>query len=155
MTSMAERRLRRLDEADAATLEALETTQPPALRSRQLLAALNDPATLVLGVESEGVLVGHAVVARLPFDAELQALLVAPDWRRRGVAVLMLDAVIDQAHAWGSERLLLEVREGNAPARALYARAGFVEDGRRCAYYPPLEGTSQREDALLLSLPLG
>lgn len=154
-TSMTERRLRRLGVRDAVALVELEATQPPTLRSRQLAAALSDPAMVVLGVEDRDVLVGHAVVARLPFDAELQALLVAPQWRRQGLAGWLLDAAMDQARAWGSERLLLEVRAGNAPARALYARAGFVEDGRRRGYYPPQAGGEQREDAMLLSLPLG
>jgi ribosomal-protein-alanine N-acetyltransferase len=42
-------------------------------------------------------------------------------------------------------RVQLEVRASNQPARALYARAGFVVDGRRPRYYP------DGEDAVLMS----
>ena len=119
----------------------------------QLEAALVDPDTLVLGIERGERLVGHAVVARLPFDAELQAIMVAGDCRRQGLAGRLLGAVIETARSWRVERLLLEVRAGNAPAIALYRGAGFVDDGRRRGYYPPLAGRG-REDALLMSLPL-
>ena len=73
--------------------------------------------------------------------------------RRRGLAAMLLTAVVTQCRRWGSERLLLEVRAGNAAAVALYRRAGFNEDGRRRGYYPPLEGTTgaNREDAILMS----
>ncbi|WP_163558141.1 GNAT family N-acetyltransferase [Halomonas sp. NO4] len=153
--SLAERLPRRLDALELAALEALEATQPSPWSARQLKAALSDPLTVVLGIDGEDALAGHAVVARLPFEAELQALLVASVWRRQGLAGRLLAGVIDQARAWGSERLLLEVRAGNAPARALYARAGFVEDGRRRGYYPSWDGAGPREDAVLMSLPLG
>jgi ribosomal-protein-alanine N-acetyltransferase len=35
----------------------------------------------------------------------------------------------------GAERMLLEVREGNAPARTLYKAWGFEEFGVRKNYY--------------------
>ena len=43
------------------------------------------------------------------------------------------------------------IGESNAAARALYASAGFLVDGRRKAYYRTAEG---REDALLMSCDL-
>lgn len=150
---MPERLLRRLTGADLAALVALEGAgQARPWPADRLEAALASPDHAVLGIEEVG-LVGHAVVARQPFDAELEAILVAPAHRGRGLAAELLHGVIAQARDWGSERLLLEVRAGNAPAIALYRRAGLVEDGRRRGYYPPLAGTV-REDALLMSRPL-
>ena len=46
--------------------------------------------------------------------------------------------------------LYLEARESNHAARALYARFGFREIGRRRGYY-----RKPTEDALVLSLDLG
>ncbi|WP_458524888.1 GNAT family N-acetyltransferase [Onishia taeanensis] len=97
-----------------------------------------------------GTLLGFAVLACLPFDAELQAITVAPSARRRGVARALLEGLIATASGWGSERLLLEVRASNAPALALYRGLGFIEEGRRRGYYPATEGVSPREDALLM-----
>ena len=48
----------------------------------------------------------------------------------------------------GAAILFLEVAEDNAAARVLYARAGFVEIGRRKAYYASPDG--RRIDALVL-----
>ncbi|TLF49805.1 ribosomal-protein-alanine N-acetyltransferase [Halomonas urmiana] len=146
--------LRPLGIDDLAALAALEQAgQGDPWTPSQLEATLADPEARVIGVERGARLVGHAMVVRLPFDAELQAILVADDQRRQGLAARLLDEVIEASRGWGVERLLLEVRVSNAPAIGLYRRAGFNEDGRRRGYYPPLAGR-EREDALLMSLPL-
>ncbi len=146
--------LRRLVPADLAMLSALEqAASPDPWTPHQLQAALVDSDTRVFGIEHGACLVGHVVVVRLPFDAELQAILVVREARRQGAAGRLLAAGIEQARTWRSERLLLEVRAGNEAALALYRRAGFGEDGRRRGYYPARLG-GQREDALLMSRPL-
>lgn len=150
---MAEVDIRRLEAADLERLAALEGNQPRPWTRSQLEAMLNDTDCCVLGAEVAEGLAGHAVVVRLPFEAELQAILVAPAMRRRGLAAALLEAVIEQSRSWGSERLLLEVRAGNEAAIQLYRRAGFSEDGRRRDYYPPLYevADASREDAILMS----
>ncbi|MCE8022573.1 MULTISPECIES: ribosomal protein S18-alanine N-acetyltransferase [Halomonadaceae] len=150
---MTEGEVRCLSLGDLERLAALERQQPRHWSAGQLQAALEDRDCCVLGIEVESALIGHAVVARLPFEAELQAMLVAPAMRRRGLAAALLEAVVEQCRRWGSERLLLEVRAGNVAAIALYRRAGFSEDGRRRGYYPPLDEAADaaREDALLMS----
>ncbi len=163
--------LRRLGADDLAEVAALEAADGWHIGGSQaaLAATLADDAMAVLGFARDADLVAYAAVARLPFEAELQAILVAAPCRGQGLARRLLAAVIEQARGWGSERLLLEVRAGNAPAISLYRAAGFVEDGRRCGYYPPLpaatswgpgttpprQGGAVREDALLMSLALG
>jgi ribosomal-protein-alanine N-acetyltransferase len=72
---------------------------------------------------------------------------VAPQVRRRGLARWLLRVSMRMAGRHGARRALLEVREGNAEARALYKSLGFESLGRRRAYY-----TQPREDALLLGL---
>ncbi|GAB2715287.1 GNAT family N-acetyltransferase [Halomonas garicola] len=117
----------------------------------------------VLGVMAAGasgqapLLAGYLWLARLPFDAEIQALGVVPDYRGRGVGDALVRAACEAAGHWQSERLLLEVRAGNAAAIALYKRHGFGVDGRRRDYYPPLSPAagSGREDALLMSRAFG
>ncbi|QTP57642.1 GNAT family N-acetyltransferase [Billgrantia antri] len=150
---MTELAIQRLTTDDLERLVVLESCQPHPGSRRQLEAALNDEDSCVLGAEVAGELVGHAVVVRLPFEAELQAMLVVPAMRRRGLAAALLEAVLEQGRQWRSERILLEVRAGNASAIRLYRRAGFSEDGRRRGYYPPLEdrADANREDAILMS----
>lgn len=77
---------------------------------------------------------GYAVLAVVDDTAELQRIGVTGARRRQGIARALLDAVIDRASR-DAVRLLLEVREGNEPALALYASAGFAEISRRPRYY--------------------
>lgn len=84
-------------------------------------------------------------LARVAADeAEILTLAVLPEARRRGVGGALLASVAAGAAARGARALFLEVAVGNAPARALYAAAGFVAVGRRRGYYPG------GEDALVL-----
>lgn len=146
--------LRELVPDDLPELLALERASPSTPWSEaQWTAALADKTTAVLGARCEEELVGHAVLVRLGFDAELQAIVVAPRWRRQGLARRLLDGIIERAAGWGSETLLLEVRAGNDAALALYRRAGFIADGYRRGYYPALNGGG-REDACLMSRTL-
>ena len=48
------------------------------------------------------------------------------------------------------EQVFLEVRESNAPAIALYERAGFKPVARRESYYPAGSDGHPREDALVM-----
>lgn len=69
-------------------------------------------------------------------EAEILTLAVAPAARRRGHGAALLAGAMAGAAARGAEAMFLEVSDRNAPARALYAAAGFAEVGRRRRYYP-------------------
>ncbi|AVV34397.1 ribosomal-protein-alanine acetyltransferase [Halomonas sp. SF2003] len=176
MSESADRRLelRELadDQATLTALEDIEASQAHGLSQSQLVDVLNDDARCVLGAwwqacesstcESSGgeastaELIGFVVLARGPFEAEIEAITVHAAQRGQGVGARLLAAAIAQARDWqrdsGLERLLLEVRASNAAAAALYAKAGFTRDGVRKGYYPLADGG--REDAWLMSLPL-
>ena len=146
------------DDADA--LLALEEQAQSGVAPTPLKAALAETQATVLGGFRGPVLVGYALLVKLPFDAELHAIGVLPAKRGDGVGSALMDAVISTARRWQSERLLLEVRAGNQGAIALYQRTGFDEDGRRKGYYPPIANVhpvaeaTGREDALLMSRAL-
>ena len=46
-----------------------------------------------------------------------------------------MEAIFDEGRTTQARTVYLEVRAGNAPARRLYARLGFVEIGIRRGYY--------------------
>lgn len=77
-------------------------------------------------------------------EMQILNLATAPDFRRRGIAMQLLNHVFNRG-APGLTTAWLEVREHNHSAIALYQRCGFVLRGRRRHYYP------DGEDALLLS----
>lgn len=144
-----------LQGCDLDSLMALERRANDDAWSEILLnAALADSDVEVWGVwdPPRSNLMAAAVVAYLPFDAELQSICVAPDARRRGVARSLLEWVIGRARLHDAERVLLELRVSNVAARALYERMGFGVDGQRRSYYRREDGSS--EDAVLMSRPL-
>ncbi|SDN49932.1 ribosomal protein S18-alanine N-acetyltransferase [Vreelandella arcis] len=140
-----------LGEKDAKALVALEARTLSGVNQTLLKDALSADTTCVLGAWQARELTGYALLARLPFEAELQAIGVLPERRGEGVGHALLTAVLSIAVRWQSERVLLEVRETNAAAIRLYAGAGFQQDGVRRGYYPAAEGGAGREDALLMS----
>jgi GNAT superfamily N-acetyltransferase len=72
--------------------------------------------------------VGLTVVA--PRLAGVFSMLTLPDQRRRGLAAAVLAEIARFALSRGATRLYLQVEADNAPARSLYARAGFAVSHR-------------------------
>ncbi|GAB0115028.1 N-acetyltransferase GCN5 [Acidisoma sp. C75] len=113
-----------------------------------------DAAAFQLQLAMHGVLGfmdarGGLILLRITLDeAEILTLGVHPRARRKGIAGGLLRAAMAEAAQLGARSLFLEVAVGNVAARALYARAGFTEVGRRRAYY------ANGADALLLRADL-
>jgi GNAT superfamily N-acetyltransferase len=72
--------------------------------------------------------VGLTIVA--PTLAGVFSMLTLPEERRLGLGEALLGEIARFALARGAARLYLQVEVENAPARRLYARAGFVETHR-------------------------
>ena len=68
-------------------------------------------------------------------EAEILSIAIAPRQRGRGSARPLLDLHLRRLAGLGTRAVFLEVDEKNAPARALYRRAGFYDVGRRKSYY--------------------
>ena len=68
---------------------------------------------------------GFSTFAARPL-LNIHDIIVDASWRGRGVGRQLLAAAEAAARARGSCKLTLEVLEGNATARAAYARCGFA-----------------------------
>lgn len=79
--------------------------------------------------------VGYAGVAMTGHEAWLNNIAVDPAMRRRGVAKLLMDDVVERARAGGAKAVFLEVAVDNGPAQRLYDRYGFYGIGVRKNYY--------------------
>ena len=101
--------------------------------------------------QRQGALVGYGVVMIAAGEAHLLNLSVASEWQRMGVGSELTRFFVRLARDYGAERIFLEVRPSNMPARALYAAHGFAEIGVRRDYYPAPNG---REDAVIMELAL-
>ena len=86
-------------------------------------------ATLLVARDGEEVLGVGALAPLCDGEGELKSMHTTQAARRRGVASLILDALVAEARDTGLTRLNLETGSADmfAPARALYARAGFTE----------------------------
>ena len=106
---------------------------------RRVINMIRDPETNVGVVVERGVVVGFGIMNYLERHAHLALLAVRPGSRRQGVAsaiLLWLEAVADVA---GAERILVECRRSNAPARTFYLEHGFHERSIETAMYRGLE----------------
>jgi ribosomal-protein-alanine N-acetyltransferase len=137
---------------DAAALRELDARASPHPWSEQaFLGALAGGAgeRVALLRDAQGALVGFCVWQEVADEAHVHNLAIHPDRQGHGLARRLLAACLGLAASRGARRVLLDVRQGNAPARALYGRLGFRETGLRTAYY-----AEPVEDALLLEADL-
>lgn len=96
------------------------------------LAALRVPEITFFTAWENGELAGCGALKRLDAaHGEIKSMHTAAAFRRRGVAAAILERIIAEAGVQGLKRISLETGSmpEMAPARALYARHGFVECG--------------------------
>ena len=101
--------------------------------------------------ECDGEIVGYGIVAMGAGEAHVLNICVAGQMRGRGIGRRMMMLLLERSIQAGMQDVFLEVRPSNPHAIALYQSLGFIEVGRRRAYYQAEVG---REDALVLKLSL-
>jgi putative acetyltransferase len=121
----------------ARHVQAMHADTPPGSIHMLDRADLVSPAIRFFVMRDTGVPVGMGAFKTLsdPGHAEIKSMHVLSEVRGRGLARRLLVHLMDEARAMGVARLSLETgaQASFAPARALYAAAGFAE----CA---PFEG---------------
>lgn len=117
-------------------------------------ALLEHPAsTSLIAVAGDPKTIKGFIIAQLAADeAEIVSIGVAPDWQRAGLGTRLIEGLMRASKKGEAVRLFLEVAEDNPAARALYAKLGFKEAGRRKGYYKRADGRSVDALTLVLSL---
>jgi len=143
--------IRAAREEDLEALVALEEASFTGPWSAAMLAEeLRRELAWVEVAEMDGRVVGYSCVWKVVDTCHLLRVATAPELRRQGVGRALLLRLEARARAAGLREVELEVASRNAPAIALYRALGYVEVGRRRAYYrDPID------DALLMSRALG
>lgn len=100
---------------------------------------------LCLTAEWGGHPVGCAVMTLLGEEGDIDKVMVEEEYRRKGIAKALLDALLGIAEERGARSFTLEVRKSNLPAIRLYEKAGFVSEGVRPRFYE-----KPVEDALIM-----
>lgn len=119
--------------AAAYALAAIHTEAfPRGWNADEFTKLMSNPAAFALADrDGRGFVLAWAAAG----EAEILTLAVKPSARRRGLGLALVTAAAHLAHARGAAVLHLEVADDNDAARALYARLGFAETGKRPGYY--------------------
>ena len=126
-----------------AALEVLCFSDPWSQNS--VASELNNPLSLWLVAVEEDAVVGYVGSQTVMGETDMMNIAVDPEFRRRGIAGQLVDALVAELKTRQSHCLTLEVRASNEPARALYEKLGFQQVGLRKNYY-----RNPKEDALIL-----
>ena len=104
------------------------------LRDRAVIAC-------VLRREGDRRAYGFALSRVAKDEAEILSIAVESGGRGKGGGAALFGRHLGRLAAEGVRRVVLEVDEDNEAALALYARFGFIEVGRRKAYYARADGS--------------
>lgn len=96
---------------------------------------------------SGDTIVGYACVNYVLNECHILNLAVHPDFRRQGIAAVLMKEVMNELRKRGCRFFYLEVRFSNIGARKFYGHFGFRVVGVRRKYY-----ISPVEDAALMML---
>lgn len=129
--------------AQVAELEKICFADPWSEKS--IASELENPLSYWLVALEGSTVAGYAGSQTVLGETDMMNVAVRPECRRQGVAEALIAALIAGLKKRESHCLTLEVRDSNAPARALYEKLGFLEVGRRKNYY-----RNSKEDALIL-----
>ena len=131
------------DAEEASKIEASVFSMP--WKTEDFIEMINAPyAYYYVAVHGEKI-VGITGLRDIAGEGEITNVVVTPEYRRMGIARLLLTKALGKCEELGIEDVTLEVRAGNEPAIALYQSLGFEGEGLRPNFYE-----KPREDALIM-----
>jgi ribosomal-protein-alanine N-acetyltransferase len=145
------RQVRRMGLADLDGVHAIECEAYQYPWSRRIFADCLGAGYCGLVSEQDEQITGFALSSSAAGESHILNICVAPQHQRQGYAADLLRRLMDFARWDRVERVLLEVRESNLGAIALYKKYGFERVGVRKDYYPAQHG---REDAWVMARSL-
>lgn len=95
--------------------------------------------------EVDGEIAGCCGIRNIAGEGEITNVVVAPPYRKKGIALMMMEYMLERAAEVGIGDCTLEVRVSNQPAIRLYEQLGFKGEGVRPHFYDKPD-----EDALIM-----
>ena len=143
--------IRNMTAADVHQVAQLEKVCfPDPWSERSVSSELTNPLSLWLVALEDDKLAGYVGSQTVMGETDMMNIAVDPEFRRRGIAEKLVDALVAELKARGSHCLTLEVRASNDAAKALYGKLGFCQVGLRKNYY-----RNPKEDALIMRKNFG
>ncbi len=146
---MADWTIRAMEPGDLPRCAAIEATAPDPWTEPQLAEELASDFGRLFVACRDGQTAGLAVFQLAAGEASLNALTVDPAARRQGAGRALLTGALAALRAEGAQSCFLEVRAGNAAARALYESVGFAAAGVRRGFY-----RNPAEDGVVMALAM-
>lgn len=130
---------RRMQPEDVPACAAIEAGVLDGWSESSLSCELSQECARLFVAEKDGCIAALAVFQLICDEANLYAVSTAPQMRRCGAANALLSFAFSALAAEGAANVFLEVRCENLPARRLYQKLGFEENGLRRNFYrnPP------------------
>lgn len=143
--------IRNMTAADVHQVAQLEKVCfPDPWSERSVSSELTNPLSLWLVALEDDKLAGYVGSQTVMGETDMMNIAVDPEFRRRGIAEKLVDALVAELKARESHCLTLEVRASNDAAKALYGKLGFSQVGLRKNYY-----RNPKEDALIMRKNFG
>ena len=111
-------------------------------------SAFNSGRFTCIGIEEDGRLIGAVSCSTTDYDADIEGITIDNDFRRNGFAKALLGLLEVKLKEKKIEKVFLEVRINNTPAKNLYLSAGYEQINIRKKYY------SDGEDAVIMAKEL-
>lgn len=124
-----------------------KTLEHKILSKPSLENSINSEMYRVFVAKNNNEVLGYLILALNIDHADLEAIVVKKEHRNKHIATSLLNKTIEYCKYIGMNRIMLEVRESNDAAQALYKKHGFVDIWKRERYY-----TDNKEAALIYSL---
>ncbi len=112
-----------------------------------LLEETDNPTAVFLAAKQDGKVIGYIGSNNILGEVFITNIAVKNEYRRTGVASLLLDTLIKKCKSEKAVYITLEVRKSNFAAIKLYEKYGFSLVGERKNFY-----SNPYEDALLYTL---
>jgi len=132
---------------DLPAILAIEQASPSAAHwtAGQYENRIKDGVVIV--AERDARICGFLCARVAAGEWEMENVVVAAESRRNGIASALIRTLLTKWNESAGSAVLLEVRESNVAARALYEKCGLCQVGRRRCYF-----RDPNEDAILYSL---
>ena len=106
---------------------------------------IDNPHALYIIAVKENMVLGYGGLWIILDEGHITNIAIHPNYRRLGIASLVLSTLIEESKDRGINSITLEVRKSNLAAQNLYKQFGFIEEGYRKNYY-----SDNLEDAIIM-----
>lgn len=146
--------VREMTEGDISKVAELETRLFSDSWSKSSLRSslAQENVKMIVAVSEEKQILGYHIFYMSLDEGDVARIAVHPEFRRLGIGEQLLEWMWNYCREVEIVRVLLEVRESNASAIALYQKHGFISLGMRKGYYKePLENGVIMEKTLVIT----